>query len=160
MFLIIYKIMCIVLFAFFTEIEYAWILVIVLMFGSAWNYFVCKKERPYYNETITLLWNMTNGIYLWVNGVLFICMLLKDTSFSGGVQLIALGMPLSLAIEYYFPHPKHTIISKHLEECDSGAECEDYLRYLAQVVYGRHEKDNSINLENYFIRNIAGSIRE
>jgi len=143
-FLIIYKIICIVLFAFFTEAQYAWILVMTLAIGSAWNYFLCLIERPYYNETITRLWNMTNGVYLWVNSVLLLCMLLKDTSFAGGVQLILLGIPLSIAIEHFLETPRNKILSKHLSAIETPEDCEDYLRYLADVIHNKHEKENSI----------------
>ncbi|MDR3546669.1 MAG: hypothetical protein P4M11_00075 [Candidatus Pacebacteria bacterium] len=145
MFLVVYKIVCIVMFAFFSSANYSWVLVSVLIFGSLCNYVMCNLERPYYNEVITLFWNMTNGVYLWVNSVLFICMLLKDTSFSGGVQLIGIGLPISIAIEYFRPHPKCYIISRNLESCKNGEECENYLRFLTQIIQFRHEKDNRLS---------------
>ncbi len=143
MFLVLYKIACIVLFAFFPDAEYAWLLVIVLIFGSFFNYYSCKQDRPYYNEMISLLWNMTNAVYFWVNCVLLLCMLLKDTSFSGGVQLIGLGIPLIVIVEYISPHPRLKTITKEFSRCESGDDCESYLRYLAQIIQNRHEKESS-----------------
>ena len=144
-FLLVYKIVCIVLFAFLPGPEYAWLLVAVLILGSTRNYYKCKVDRPYFNEKIALLWNITNAVYLWVNSVLLLCMLLRYTMFSGGVQLIGLGIPLIVVVECYTHHPSKAFLSKRLETCKNGEICEQYLRYLTFIVYYREERSQSIS---------------
>jgi hypothetical protein len=140
-FLLIYKIACILLFAFCSDATYTWILIIVLAFGSFWNYYKCKVERPYFNETIAILWNITNGVYMWVNGTLLICMILSSTAFSGGIQLIGLGVPLIVAIEFFGPKQGRRLLSRAFGNIDTELEHELYIRYLTQAIHGRQLKE-------------------
>lgn len=114
------------------------------MFGSIYNYITCKIERPYYNEVISLLFNITNACYLWVNCCLLLSLILKDTTFSGGIQLIVLGIPVIGMIEFFCPHPKNQIILKRASSLKTANEAERYIRYLTQVIHNRQEKNNRI----------------
>ncbi len=143
-FLILYKIVCIIMFAFFYEREYNWVLTFILIFGSTFNYFQCKKERPYYHEGIAILWNITNAVYLWVNTVLFVCMLLQDTSFSGGVQLFGLGVPLVAVVEYFAAHPGGKYLSTRMDSFSTGDECARFLRYVTYTIYNKSDKSCSM----------------
>ncbi len=131
------------LFAFLPGQDYAWVLVTVLIAGSSFNYYKCRVDRPYFNEKIALLWNITNAVYLWVNSVLLICMTLRYTKFSGGVQLIGLGIPIIIIIEFFTMHPAKEWISQRFESCRNGRDCELYLRYLAFTIHNREERENS-----------------
>lgn len=142
--MLFYKIICIFLFAFLSNPDFAWLLVAVLILGSTWNYIKCKAERPYYNETIALLWNITNAIYLWVNIVLLLCMTLRYTLFSGGIQLIGLGIPLIFIMEYYSAHPSKKLLAIPIDAITDHYECEHYLRYLSYTCYFREQRENSI----------------
>ena len=111
--------------------------------SSLWNYYYCKIERPYFNESIALLWNITNAIYFWVTSSLLLCMCLQNSAFSGGVQLITLGIPVVFFVEFYSEHPAKKILAQGLEACGNGEECELYLRFLSYVINNRKEKSNS-----------------
>eukprot|EP01022_Parablepharisma_sp_SALTPOND_P015546 TRINITY_DN220_c0_g1_i1.p1 TRINITY_DN220_c0_g1~~TRINITY_DN220_c0_g1_i1.p1 ORF type:complete len:1613 (-),score=140.42 TRINITY_DN220_c0_g1_i1:7189-12027(-) len=159
-FLIIYKIACIFLFAFFYNAEYSWLLVAVLFLGSIYSYWQCKVERPYYNETLAILWDVTNVVYLYVNSVLFLCMLLKDTNFAGGLQLIVLGIPIVAVVEYLRKHPKCKWITKEFDLLEDGLECSQYLRYFTYVVQNKHELENKVMLEGFINKHIEACNEE
>lgn len=119
-------------------------LVFVLIIGSLWNYINCKNERPYYHETLSLIWNITSAVYLWVNVILLVSMIMQNTSYAGGLYLILIGTPAVFVAEYYCPHPKIYYVSKSISKFKSGTECTRFLRYLIDVIHGRSEKMNSI----------------
>ncbi len=144
MFLVVYKIACITLFAFFYDQSYSWLLVTLLLTGSAYNYYKCKVGRPYYSETLAVLWNLTNAIYLYINVVLFMCMLLRNTSFSGGLQMVVIGVPVVLVAEYFSPHPSAASIAQRFDQLTSGSDCTMYLRYFSHIVRYRTDPDCSI----------------
>jgi len=81
-------------------------------------------------------------------------MLLKDTSFAGGFQLIVLGVPIVGVLEYYSRHPKSTWVAKDFNEIDNGEDCAHWLRYFSQIAYNKHEIDNRILKFCVFLKDI------
>lgn len=133
--------------------QYSWLIVTVLMLGSGFNYYCSKTERPYYNEILAIIYNITSAAYFYVIIVLCLCMLLKGTEFAGGVQLIALGTPLVSVIEFFSKHPKTYWLKKEVSTLASGEEWSKYLRYLAYVA-GDREHENRVLLEAYVMKHM------
>ena len=71
-------------------------------------------------------------------------MILKETDFTGGIQLIGLGIPVIGLMEFFSMHPGKKLILKRLEACNNGKDCELYLRYLTYMIHHRDELKNSI----------------
>lgn len=120
-----------------------WTLVLLIVFGSGYNYYEYKMQRAHYNEALAVLWNVTNAVYFYVSIVLFLCMLFKDTEFSGGIQFIILGVPLVGLLEYFSFHPANKILSKNFEKLKTGEEAANYLRYLTLLAHSSEHKGHS-----------------
>lgn len=118
-------------------------LTFVLVIGSGWVYYLCKKDRPYYHENISLLYNVTSAIYCWINISVFVCMLLRNTEFSCGIYLVSIGSPTIGIIEYYSSHPRQNYMSKNLTSFSTGMECARFLRYLTEAIHTQSDKMNS-----------------
>lgn len=152
--MILYKIICIVFFAFFSDPEYLWLLTSVLLLGAGYNYYLSKTERPYYNDTLAILYNITNACYFFVNFVLFLCMLLQETDFAGGIQLLCIGTPLVAVMEYFSRHPKYAWTAKDFESLDNEKDCAKYLRYITHIIVKSKQPENKIALEGHVTQHI------
>jgi len=153
-FLILYKIICIISFAFFYDLEYLWLLTFILVIGSAYNYYLYKTERPYYSNDLAVLYNVTSAAYLFVNLVLLLCMLLHKTEFEGGVQLLFLCTPIVAIAEYFSRHPKYSWTSLEFKALENAKDCTKYLRYITHIVVDTSEADYNIALDGFIMKHM------
>eukprot|EP00826_Nyctotherus_ovalis_P009276 TRINITY_DN12441_c0_g4_i1.p1 TRINITY_DN12441_c0_g4~~TRINITY_DN12441_c0_g4_i1.p1 ORF type:complete len:305 (-),score=101.84 TRINITY_DN12441_c0_g4_i1:37-951(-) len=76
-------------------------------------------------------------------------MLLKETEFAGGVQLIIIGVPLVGIVEFFSPHPKTSWFVKDFRSLKTATESSQYLRYFLHVVNNYQEPDNKLILDSF-----------
>ena len=96
--LLISKIICVLIFSFFSNNSSEWVLIGVTLVFSAAIFYTFYDEKPYYDDKMSKLYLSATGIFFWNSLILFLGKILENTSFDGSLPLFFIGVPLILLI--------------------------------------------------------------
>ncbi|MDR3582384.1 MAG: hypothetical protein P4L67_03890 [Candidatus Pacebacteria bacterium] len=131
----LYKIIAIIVTTFFIQDQYQWFVTVVLTAGALIATQIAFNERPYYNEVMNLVVDMTNYVYLWSCFLLCLAMLLADKEFSSAMQLFFLGTPIICIVVYTWRDKRKKLLMKPVEQFESGDEWYQKIRYYTSLIY-------------------------
>ena len=145
-----FKTLCNLMATFFLSDEYRWMNIIVFLVGGTVLYIKQRSDRPYYNETVNIVSDVNNGIFLWSTFMLVIVMIGEDTSFDGGVQAFLMGVPLVILLLLTKGDPRKEMLLKTIEDFDNGEQWYIKLRYYISFIQRKEmNRDVSVQLKGY-----------
>ena len=150
-FIITFKTVLTLLYSFFADSAYRWMLVILLCAGATYLFYIISHERPYYNEKISKFLNCVHGAYMYASYITLVIMLLESTNFTAGLQLFIIGFPVFVIVIVVYGDSRNMILLKPLEEFKSGREWQFKVRYFLTLL-------NYRDINKYFNRILKGFI--
>lgn len=142
-----------IVFSFFYEEKYTWILSIVTFTLSGWQFFKHFFEKPNYNEFLQLYIAILNGIYFWACCVLLFAHIFKGYGFNGAIYLFLFGIPLISLLIIVYSDNKIKILQKKLSHFQKGEDIQLHIRYFVKLVEEKNEDSKSDLLMKGFIFN-------
>lgn len=97
-FLTFMKIMLTLVSMFFAGEKNHWFSIAMLNIFGIIAYYKYKTTWPYYNENMNKFYCSGVALFVWANFCLFLCKILEQTQFNGGLQIYFFGIPVIAGI--------------------------------------------------------------
>jgi len=149
-FFISMKIILIYTYAFFSNEDYQWVIIILLLILSYIGYYNYAYNWPYYNDKMNKYFAVLNGVFFWNNLSLFIAKIFENTDFNGALQLYFLGLPLVIGAIIFKKDHRNAILLRNLNNFQKGEDALLQIRYYLNLVMRKDTmRSKQIILEGY-----------
>ena len=130
---ILNKIALQITFSFFSN-NSQWWLVLTLIVGAYILWHTYNFGEPYYNKTVSACFNIMTTYYLWTAFMVFVCKLLEDTSFTGGLIAWLIGLPFIGVIIWSSTKSRSNKLAQGSSRFRTSQDLMDHLRFVLQLI--------------------------
>lgn len=120
--LLLLKTIVLLSFAFLYQPQFQWLLIVIINVTSIIVYQSYRYGWVFYSDHVNKVFSVTMGLMVWGNFVLIIVEWLQNSSFSGGLQIYLLGLPIVGVMIWYTADERIPLLNKNLENFTRGED--------------------------------------
>ena len=145
-----FKFICILFSVFFMSDSYLWINVILYLIGSVGLYVKQINDRQYYTDSVNIVCDVLNGVFMWSASMLLVTMFTENSSFNGGFQIYLTGLPIVILMIIAKKDPRRNMLLKKIDEYDNGDKWHIKVVFLISLIQKKEaSRDVSVQLKGY-----------
>lgn len=120
--ILITNIFLLAVYSFFYQPQMQWFCIFLTVINSWVLYNGYRTDWPYYSDYINKMFFVITGLFHWGNLVLIVVEFLQPTTFSGGLQIYFLGIPLTMLIIIYSKDERVELLNKNINNFQRGED--------------------------------------